>query len=58
MRIAPQQKQVGAIAVSSVCDEYVLFLFAEWLGIHLTRGPGPSSDQSALYWEHDRDDRV
>ena len=33
---------------SSVCDEYMLFLLAKWLGIHLTRVHGPSSDQSAL----------
>ena len=33
---------------SSVCDEYTLFVLAKWLGIHLTRGHGPSSDQSAL----------
>ena len=33
---------------SSVCDEYMLFSLAKWLGIHLTRGHGPSSDQSAL----------
>ena len=33
---------------SSVCDEYTLFVLAEWLGIHLTRVDGPSSDQSAL----------
>ena len=33
---------------SSVCDEYMLLLLAKWLGIHLTRGHGPSSDQSAL----------
>ena len=33
---------------SSVCDEYMLFLLAKWLGIHLTRVHGPTSDQSAL----------
>ena len=33
---------------SSVCDEYTLLLLAKWLGIHLTRVHGPSSDQSAL----------
>ena len=33
---------------SSVCDEYTLFVLAKWLGIHLTRVHGPSSDQSAL----------
>ena len=33
---------------SSVCDEYTFFVLAKWLGIHLTRVHGPSSDQSAL----------
>ena len=34
---------------SSVCDEYTLFVLAKWLGIHLTRVYGPSSDQSAIH---------
>ena len=39
-------KKVGA--TRSVCDEYTFFVLAKWLGIHLTRVHGPSSDQSAL----------
>ena len=31
-----------------MCDEYTLFVLAEWLGIYLTIVEGPSSDQSAV----------
>ena len=47
-----QQNQKYCVALSekswcssSVCDEYMLSLLAKWLGIHLTRVHGPSSDQ-------------
>ena len=33
---------------SSVCNEYTFFVLAKWLGIHLTRVHGPSSDQLVL----------
>ena len=39
---------VRAVSLSAVCDEYMLFSLAKWLGIHLNRVHGPSSDQSAL----------
>ena len=31
-----------------ISHHYMLFSLAKWLGIHLTRVHGPSSDQSAL----------
>ena len=48
-----QQKYCVALSEKSwcdicVCDEYTFFVLAKWLGIHLTRVHGPSSDQSAL----------
>ena len=45
--VAPQKTCVRQ-QCECVCDEYTLFVLAEWLGIYLTIVDGPSSDQSAV----------